>query len=287
MNAVLMLDLKKSKKYDYERRNEIQKYLLEITDILSDVFKKRLDRNLYFSGGDELQGLFKDPEGAFLCLRMFWRALYKVECHAGIGIGEWGTVIDKRSTFFQDGPVYHMARKAIDISKKEKDYSAIVVSNTENDPVINAMINGGYRFICSNSSYQNELAILFEYRYPLLRNYPLNSIALEAYFRAVQKAIKNNWYKTNVSKEEPSKKNKPSPILKLSEPIKADDEYCQQTDEIIFQPSHPYGAASEIAKHTGLKRQAVDTALRNAEIYTERSIALAIISELRRIDSKV
>ncbi len=279
MNAALMLDLKKSKSYSYERRNEIQNYLLEITGILSDVFKKRLDRNLYFSGGDELQGLFKDPEGAFLCLRMFWRALYKIECHAGIGIGEWNTVVDKRSTFFQDGPVYHMARKAIDTSKKETNYAAIIVTNTKQDPVINAMLNACYRFTYSNSSYQNELAILLEYRYPLLRDYPLNPKALEAYFRAVQKEAD----KHNASKAQTDSFTNSSPILRLNESIKADVEFYQQTDEVIFQSGHPYGAASEIAKHTGLKRQAVDAALRKAEVYTERSIALAIIAELTQI----
>lgn len=289
MTAVLILDLKKSKKYSNQERNDIQQYLVKVADILNSVFRENLLRNLCFNGGDELQGLFRNPESAFLCLRMFWRALHTIKCHAGIGIGEWTTIVENHNTYYQDGPVYHRARKAIDFSKKETDYSAIVISNTKHDPVLNAMINSCYRLTCGNSSYQNELAIILECRYPIPRDYPLERNALEEF----PEIVKENNRKSidiysrvqdivNRAKEEKSH-SQTSPILRLNEPIKVSVETNHPSDNAVFQYSHPYGAASELAEYTGLTRQSVDNALRKADIYTERSIAIAIVSELQHI----
>ncbi len=289
MTAVLMLDLKDSKKYSNQERNRIQQYLVQITDNLNDVFREKLLRNLSFKGGDELQGLFCNPESAFLCLRLFWRALHTIKCHAGIGIGEWTTVVEGRDTYYQDGPVYHRARRAIEYAKKETDYAAIVLSDTDHDPVINAMINSCYRLTCGNSAYQNELAILLECRYPISGGSSLDLKALEAFPEAVKKKdIKNmearsRTQKTAEQADEEKKAAQTSPLWRLNGPIRAAAETNHSSDSVIFQHSHPYGAASELAEYTGLTRQAVDHALRKADIYTERAIAMAIVSELRRI----
>lgn len=292
MTAVLMLDLKNSKKYSNQERNNIQQYLVKISDILNNVFREKILRNLSFTGGDELQGLFCNPESAFLCLRLFWRALHTIKCHAGIGIGEWTTVVEDRDTHYQDGPVYHRARKAIEYSKKETDYTAMVISNTNHDPVINAMINSCYRLTCNNSTYQNELAILLECRYPVPRDYPLNLEALEEFPEIVKRNYRKNMdalsrIKDAVNQAKEENTIQTSPILRLSEPIRAAVETNHILDNVIFQYSHPYGAASELAEYTGLTRQAVDNALRKADIYTERSIAMAIVSELQHINFEV
>ena len=115
MVAALTLDLKNSQKYDYKKRADIQKYLIDIVDIMNHVFRASLLRDLRFNGGDEMQGLFQDPENAFLCLRLFQHSLHNIPFHAGIGIGEWTTVIDDKDTFYQDGTAYHRARRAIDL----------------------------------------------------------------------------------------------------------------------------------------------------------------------------
>lgn len=287
MNAALILDLKKSRKYSIDERNEIQQYLVKITDALNELFEKRIVRELRFNGGDELQGLFSDPESAFLCLRMLSRTLYRIHYHAGIGIGEWTTVVNERDTFYQDGPVYHRARKAIDLAKKESDYTAMIVSDKECDPVLNAMLNGCYRLISSNSSYQNELAILLECRYPILHDYPFQYGAMSSLLEIIRNnnniTMKQRTHGNDTDIIETNKVINQKVILNESSIVEY-IELNQKTDDVFFKNSHPYGAASELAEYTELTRQAVDKALRKANTYTERSLAIAIVKMLRQTE---
>lgn len=289
MYAALILDLEKSKRYSNAMRNDIQQSLVKTADFLNGVFEKDILKELRFSGGDELQGLFRNPASAFLCLRMLWRVFHEIKFHAGIGIGEWTTIVENRDTYYQDGPVYHQARKAVELAKKESDCTAVIVSKTEYDPILNAMLNSCYRLIQGASSYQNELAILLECRYPIPQDYPLN-LNVMAEFPEMAKSIyrENTASYTRIQNAiskgmETGKSNTNSPIQKLSEPIKAYTDTSHSSDDILFQYSHPYGAASELSGYTGLTRQAVDNGLRKGDVYTERSIALAIINQFERI----
>ena len=289
MYAALILDLEKSKRYSNAMRNDIQQSLVKTADFLNGVFEKDILKELRFSGGDELQGLFRNPASAFLCLRMLWRVFHGIKFHAGIGIGEWTTIVENRDTYYQDGPVYHQARKAVELAKKESDCTAVIVSKTEYDPILNAMLNSCYRLIQGASSYQNELAILLECRYPIPQDYPLN-LNVMAEFPEMAKSIyrENTASYTRIQNAiskgmETGKSNTNSPIQKLSEPIKAYTDTSHSSDDILFQYSHPYGAASELSGYTGLTRQAVDNGLRKGDVYTERSIALAIINQFERI----
>ncbi len=283
MYAALILDLEKSKKYSLEMRNGIQQSLVRTSDYLNMVFKSDILKELRFNGGDELQGLFRNPTSAFLCLRMIWRALHGVKLHAGIGIGEWTTIVEDRDTYYQDGPVYHQARKAIELAKKETECNVIIISKTEYDPMLNAMLNSCYRFIQGASSYQNELAILLECRYPIPQNYQFDMKMLAEF----PELAKNNYriIKDPRSRiqDAVSKGLQNSPIQRLNEPIQAFTDTSHSSDDIIFQYSHPYGAASELTEYTGLARQAIDYGLRKGDAYTERSIALAIVKLFRRI----
>lgn len=285
MTAALILDLQKSRSYSDKDRNNIQQYLILVTDILNEIFAERIEKKMRFNGGDEIQGLFKDQESAFLCLRMISRALHTIKYHAGIGIGEWTTIVEERDTFYQDGPVYHRARNAIDMAKKESDYTAMIVSETEHDPVLNAMLNSCYRLINSNSPYQNELAILLECRYPILQDYPFKTEALSEFLEIV----KSNYGKTMdaLSRFQDTiirAQEQMSKGFTLNESMGKYIEINHPTDSVIFKYGHPYGAASELAEYTGLTRQAVDNALRKGNAYTERSVALAIIKQLRQIN---
>lgn len=297
MVAVLTLDLRNSKMYHKEKRNEIQQYLIRVTDHLNLLFATGLLRSLRFSGGDELQGLFRNPDSAFLCLRMFQRMLRQIPFHAGIGIGEWTTVVDERDTFYQDGPVYHRARKAIDQSKKETDYTALICSGTERDPFLNALLNSCMRFMQRNSAYQNELAVLLECRFPIQPKLPLNPNMLEKTPSIIKTApVRSQESFTPVQVLSLAEKNHPfdyisdkktaSPLEALQKPITVLPETHSSSDNLIFRNGHPFRAASELAEYTGLKRQAVDSALRSSGTYIERSVALALVEALNEFSSE-
>ncbi len=67
MPAALLIDIKDSRKYDTESRNEIQQYFVWLTDYVNLVFKPALIKELCFSAGDAIQGLFNGISEAYTC----------------------------------------------------------------------------------------------------------------------------------------------------------------------------------------------------------------------------
>lgn len=277
MHAALTLDLKSSQKYSLEKRTAIQKYLIDIVDALNRVFHVGLLRELRFNGGDELQGLFRDPGDAFLCLRLFQRSLYGIPFHAGIGIGEWTTKIEDKDTFYQDGSAYHRARHAIDQSKKDKDYTAVICTETNRDPVLNAMLNSSIQLINKSISSHKELILLFECCFPLQSYTHLDLNALDQLLEIASSYTNSEKY---VLKE-----NTNSHYASIRYAIDSAPLATDAGNTLIFQEAHPFGAATKLAEITGLLRQQIDRALYSSNIYTERALALALLSELHTFNS--
>ena len=69
--AALIIDLKKSRDYKKDDRNSIQEYIYNVIKVLNAIFKKSIVKETDFSGGDEIQGLFRSCESAYLFFRMF------------------------------------------------------------------------------------------------------------------------------------------------------------------------------------------------------------------------
>lgn len=278
--AALTLDLKNSQKYDPEKRYTIQKYLIEIVDNLNNTFHASLLRELRFNGGDEMQGLFSDPGNAFLCLRLFHRSLHDIKFHAGIGIGEWSTVIEDRDTFYQDGSAYHRARKAIELSKKQKEYTAIICSETNKDPVLNAMLNSCFQLMYKNTTYQKALILLLECCYPIQSITPMDTSYLGKLPEIVSQASFNS-QKTVLNEKAEQYQDS------ILENFSADSEKeSTVNNSIIFQDAHPFGVATKIAELTESTRQSIDKALYATNVYTERAVALALLSELCTLQIK-
>lgn len=59
--SVLMIDLKKSRSYSIQDRNNLQNSILNSIKILNEVFKNSIKKEVEFSAGDEIQGLFTSP----------------------------------------------------------------------------------------------------------------------------------------------------------------------------------------------------------------------------------
>ena len=63
--AALIIDLKKSRSYTKEDRNNIQHYIMDVIHLLNCLYCRELVREVDFSAGDEVQGLFLSPEAAY------------------------------------------------------------------------------------------------------------------------------------------------------------------------------------------------------------------------------
>ena len=112
-----MVDLKNSRSYDIQDRNNIQNSILSSINILNKIFKNSIEKEVEFSAGDEIQGLFISPQSAYLYYRLFSMLIFPIQIHTGIGFGTWDIRVENESSTAQDGTVYHNARKAIDEAK--------------------------------------------------------------------------------------------------------------------------------------------------------------------------
>ena len=141
--------------------------IIENIKILNKIFKNSIEKEVEFSAGDEIQGLFISPQSAYLYYRLFSMLIFPIEIHCGIGLGTWDIVIDNASSTVQDGTVYHNARKAIDEAKKSLEYSVLFYSKTKYDMIINSLINSNNLLSTKQSKYQNNLMLLTEILYPI------------------------------------------------------------------------------------------------------------------------
>lgn len=314
--AALMIDLKHSRRYTPEARQQIQEYMIRAAETANELFRHVTLRELCFNGGDEVQALFVSPVWAYLCLRLLRRLLFPLELHAGIGAGEWTTQIEDRNTFYQDGPAYHRAREAIELAKRDNDNTALLMFGESGDEVFpsnrawNAMMNAGFCLTERNTAYQNELSLLLECMYPLIAS--RNIFA----FERGEKYL-NGWGKVVLLMQSPEaeavfgmekqeKRRRPFAGVKLEPWSKSswdlseqwyafmaahkEDYNSAENIQAAFekprlirnQEAHPRGAATAVALAAGLNRQTVDIALRSSNAYAERALALVLTQELKQ-----
>jgi hypothetical protein len=115
--TAMILDVVDSRKQ--ENRLILQKHLKTVIALCNRLFVDSLDKEVIFSAGDEIQGLFHTPSGAYRYVLLFQKLIYPIVIRSGIGTGLLDYHTDWSSTEL-DGPAYHRARKAIDsIHEKE------------------------------------------------------------------------------------------------------------------------------------------------------------------------
>lgn len=281
MYCALTVDLKDSRKYPPKSRNELQDFLIEAAELLNEIFGPMPEGRLSFSGGDELQGLFPRADAAFLCLRLLRRIFFPIPLHAGLGLGEWTTVVPGRNSFYQDGSAYHRAREAIEWAKRDTDNAALLMTGGEGDARLNAMMNACFRLTEQNTAHQNQLSLLLEFLYPIL---PEGAGAEAALGLSRLPALMRSRDALEVFAGERGRTRESVFHSKtLAGPYGPPSERFEWYDGRLCSPfAHPYGAASTVAEAAGLTRQAVDTALRASNVYAERALAMALAEELER-----
>ena len=268
MYCALTVDLKHSRQYGDQERWELQEYLVRTTELLNQIFGDSLEKELRFSGGDELQGLFLGADAAILCFRLLRRMIFPIQLHAGFGTGEWSVQIPNRDTFYQDGSAYHLAREALEQAKRETDWEAVFCSgNPEADRMQTAVLNAALCLTKRNTDHQNELAVLLECLFPLAPNRDLR----ERYIAEIPELMAER-YTLTYYKKRFARSGKP----RVMAAVAAEGVTMPRSSGREELP-HPRGAASELARLADLKRQSVDTALRSANVYQERALILALM----------
>ena len=257
--SVLMVDLKNSRSYDIQDRNNIQNSILSSINILNKIFKNSIEKEVEFSAGDEIQGLFISPQSAYLYYRLFSMLIFPIQTHTGIGFGTWDIRIDNASSTAQDGTVYHYARKAIDEAKKSLEYSVLFYSKSKNDIIVNSLINASTLLSSKQSEYQNKLMLLTEILYPIASGDMIEYEKLKELLKFIQFEKKENL------------------ILDIDYPIISTQ---SEKESFYITKGKKRGLSTEISKLLGVSRQSVEKAIKTGNIYELRNLTIAVLKAM-------
>ena len=260
-----MVDLKNSRSYNIKDRNNIQNSILSSINILNKIFKNSIEKEVEFSAGDEIQGLFISPQSAYLYYRLFSMFIFPIQTHTGIGFGTWDIRIDNASSTAQDGTVYHNARKAIGEAKKSLEYSTLFYSKSKNDIIINSLINIATLLAFKQSEYQNKLMLLAEILYPIVDENIIDYKNLKEILKFIQFEKRENL------------------TLDIDYPI-----ISTQLEEESFYITEgkKRGLSTQISKLLGVSRQSVEKAIKTGNIYELRNLTIAILKAMDSIQGE-
>lgn len=273
--TALIIDLKRSRSYSVEDRNSIQNYIITVIEKLNEVFSKSLARDVEFSAGDEVQGLFISPESAYLYFRLFCMLISPVEIRAGIGVGEWNVKIENASTTAQDGPAYHHARNAIENVKDALGYSVLLYSGTKIDLFLNAVINTSFALTSNHSEYQNELMLLSELLYPIDYRQVINYSKISLISKLVTSKNKLNYY-TYYRKSKSVKKYPFDEIEFMNiEPLPIDA--ANDDSNFYVSSGKKRGMTTQLSEILNISRQSIEKTFKIANIYEARNSTIVAL----------
>lgn len=278
--SALIMDLKKSKAYSVQDRNSIQEFIMRVIEILNFVFRSSVEKDVAFSAGDEVQGLFSSPEAAYLYFRWFNMLISPVEIRAGIGIGNWDVVVRDASTTAQDGSAYHYARHAIEETRESLGYSVLLFSNTKKDIIINSLMNAATLIINKHSEYQNELMLLSELIYPIQVEEIVDCTSLQQVFNLVRHKNSLQYYdflkRRKIAKPYPFEMRNGFSLQSV--PVDA----IQDGSTFFVTGGKRRGLALQLSELIGVSRQSIEKTIKTASIYEARNATVATLKLMHR-----
>ena len=260
--SVLMVDLKNSRSYNIQDRNNIQNSILSSINILNKIFKNSIEKEVEFSAGDEIQGLFISSQSAYLYYRLFSMFIFPIQTHTGIGFGTWDIRVENESSTAQDGTVYHNARKAIDEAKKSLEYSVLFYSKSKNDIIVNSLINSNNLLTIKQSKYQNKLMLLAEILYPIASEDIIDYKNLKEILKFIQFEKKENL------------------IIDIEYPIISTQ---LEKQSFYITEGKKRGLSTQISKLLGVSRQSVEKSIKIGDIYELRNLTIAVLKAMDNI----
>ena len=260
--SVLMVDLKNSRSYNIQDRNNIQNSILSSINILNKIFKNSIEKEVEFSAGDEIQGLFISSHSAYLYYRLFSMLIFPIQTHTGIGFGTWDIRVENESSTAQDGTVYHNARKAIDEAKKSLEYSTLFYSKSKNDIIVNSLINSNNLLTIKQSKYQNNLMLLAEILYPITNGDIIEYEKLKELLKFIQFEKKENL------------------IIDIEYPIISTQ---LEKQSFYITEGKKRGLSTQISKLLGVSRQSVEKSIKIGDIYELRNLTIAVLKAMDNI----
>ncbi len=274
-----MADLKASKDYAVQDRSDVQSHITEVCAALNRIFAPSLARELAFSAGDELQGLFLSPAAAYCCVRLYRMLLMPARVRAGLGTGSWDIRMPDAGTTAQDGQAYHRARAAIAQAGEQDECPVLYCSGGDEDLYINFAINTAIRLSEHATGSQNELMLLTELVYPIVIPGQMDLEQLPALAEVMTRRSRYGYYSRGEKRDLfASLADTPKVIQSVS----AD----AQTAGLSISNGKLRGMPTALAQLARISRQSVEKTLKSANIYSARNAAIVALRLLRQVERR-
>lgn len=136
--AVIVADIKDSKKMEERERHEWQLFLKSAIVQVNENWHKSIEAKFMITKGDEFQGVIHEISNVISIMIEFERLLNPLIIRFGIGIGR----IQKMGANIpieMDGPAFHMANKALINTKKQRCIVQVMSADKKLDNYINTL----------------------------------------------------------------------------------------------------------------------------------------------------
>lgn len=269
-HTALIIDMKNSRGYAAADREELQRFIKKCIHHLNRLFAPSIEMEMVFSGGDEVQGLFTSPAGAYLYGRLFNLLLSPVETRIGIGVGEWNIRIEGGVSTEQDGEAYHHARHAIQSIDEKEGYNSLLYSGHDDDIFINTYINTATLLISHQTDRQKQFMLLSELLFPITRQGTMNLSEMISLVDLIR-------LKTDMDLFSSWSWMKKSLDLLQDTPHRTDEYFTGQTfdpapDGFEGQSGRIKGLSNILARLSETTRQNADKMIKSSHLYAIRAL---------------
>ena len=277
--AALIVDLKNSRSYSHEERNLIQHFIDETIHVLNRIYYDNIVRDVDFSAGDEIQGLFKSSDAAYTYYRMLSMLLHPIKTRAGIGVGSWDVQLENKGTTGQDGRAYHNARFAIENADEIEGYPILIYSESSADMMINTVIGAAASITAKQTVNQNQIMLITELLFPIYSSctYSLEFNAPHQIQPLLQRKHDLDHRIEEVAKPLPLDHVAPDAIVAIS-PINALE--TSEDFSFLITNGKKRGIPTALSKLLGIRRQTIEKTLKAGNIFTARNMAIAAIKDM-------
>jgi len=279
--CVLVADIKDSRTGDEARWSDLTNLMENIRVALNKTFEGTMEKEVVFTGGDSIQGVFYHIQEAYLYGRLLQKLFFPEAIRIGYGIGKVFSALENKNSNYSTGSAFVEANEALWWAKY-LDFDIYVSPQNQKVMDINLIIELVSSVKSLQTDYQKELDLMVECIYPFwaisfdLPNSEIQNVlkfrnGLPTFQNSSNQNQNNSRMTTFISKWD----EEPDQFYNYVEVDKNIKDYSEIAKEV-----NPQGIQTDIAYLTMSKRQTISKMYKLARIESIRKYEAIICQKL-------
>jgi hypothetical protein len=271
-------DIKDSRTGDQERWGDLTSLLETIRVNLNKIFTDNMDKEVVFTEGDSIQGVFYHIQEAYLYGRLLQKLFVPEVIRVGLGVGSVFSALEDKNSNYSTGKAFVEAKDAL-WRAKHLNYDFYVLPKTGKSMDINLIIELVSSIKSLQTDYQKELDLMVEciysfwnYEFHLPNYYLMHTLrkknTLGTFSNSNPKNDRMTLFLSNWENE----------IAEFCNIVELD--FLNENYDEIGKVVNPQGIQSDIALLTESKRQTISKMYNLARIEQIRKYEAVIYKKL-------